>query len=80
MATKGPVLICWEDSQSPATGDWLWLNEIDADNLTVKSVGWIVLEDRKSITLAAHVATNGQMTGIMSIPRSAIRGRIKRLS
>lgn len=76
---RGPYLVIWEDSHSPESSSWIRGDEIDDSRIDVRSVGWIIKENRHTITLAAHVTPQGQFYGVMTVPRSAIRRRPKRL-
>lgn len=66
------VIIEWIDS----TGlSGVWQDDEAVQNLTldvIRSIGRVVYEDEKFITLAAHVSTN-QLAGVLCIPRIVIK-------
>jgi hypothetical protein len=66
------VLIEWEDAQSTHTG-WKPVAEaVDAGVALVKSVGWIIADSEKSITVAAHMH-GGDCDGDLTIPKGCIK-------
>lgn len=82
MATKlskRPVLIEWVDSHSPNCVGWIGPDEVPHHMTTCLSVGYILNEDKKTITLVAHVAGSeaDQVGGVMTIPTCAIVKRNK---
>jgi hypothetical protein len=73
-------LIEWNDSHSPNTSGWLSVDEVDTRPLKLKSVGYVIAECKRSVTLAAHVSASkncDQVCGVMSIPKSCIIKRKK---
>ena len=75
-----PVLIEWIDSHSPNTSSWVPVDEIDTRPLKLVSIGYVVAECKRSVTLAAHVSASkncDQVCGVMSIPKSCILKRQK---
>lgn len=67
------LLIEWMDSASLAGGG-VWKDVDEVKKLTpvrMRSAGWVVGEDRKSIVLAGHIAES-QCSGDLCIPKSAI--------
>lgn len=71
------VIIEWEDSHSPDCGVWIAEDEVNMDNLTLTSVGFVLKKTDKSITIAAHIHDGDndvcdQVAGVMTIPKSAI--------
>lgn len=69
------VLIHWVDSSS-RRGVWNPIEELQqgAVNLACVSVGFVLHEDTKNITLAAHI-TPQQAGGDLTIPQCAITRR-----
>ena len=65
----------WVDSSSAHAGN-VWLNDDDSHvkNLRCKSIGFIIKEDKASITIAGHDAGT-TVSGQMTIPKCAITKR-----
>lgn len=75
-ALENIVMIKWEDSYGVETG-WRNISDYSADSLIINSVGKIIYEDNKVISLAHNFAseTNNtpmQANGIMVIPKACI--------
>src|SRR5437588_120425 len=74
----GPlVLIEWTDSQSMlGGGPWTDAETIVSDlrPSSIRSVGWVLREDKASVTIVAHVSSQ-QVSGDLCIPKSAIAKR-----
>lgn len=73
-------LIEWEDSMSSAAG-WQELDH-EWECAVARSVGQVVFEDETRVTIAGHVIDAGptwemQAQGFMTIPKSAIRRRVR---
>lgn len=65
----------WVDSTSAHAGSvWLHDDESHVKNLLCKSVGFVVKEDKASITIAGHESVN-HVSGQMTIPKCAITKR-----
>ena len=66
----------WEDSFGTSSGMGPWV-EVDAgpEDTMCFSCGFVVKEDSQTITIAGHKACTGQFSGVMTIPKSAIRKR-----
>lgn len=67
------VLVEWLDSRRGE--GWTRLEDLELDNAIIKckSVGWVLAQDRSSLTLAGHIGENpAQCCGDMTIPRKAI--------
>lgn len=78
--TKTIELIEWEDSMSSAAG-WQELDR-EWECAIARSVGEVVFEDDTRVTIAGHVIDAGpawdrQAQGVMTIPKSAIRRRVR---
>jgi hypothetical protein len=78
--SRGPnvklVMVEWVDSCSYG-GIWKDPSELDGGAKTCFTVGWVIHENAKSLTLASSAglnATDGfdQVAGDMTIPRAAI--------
>lgn len=70
------VIVKWEDSYGVETG-WRDISDYSADSLVINSIGKIIYEDNKVISLAHNFAdeTNNtpmQANGIMVIPKACI--------
>jgi len=71
-------LIEWEDASTRS--GWQWLEDIKEDTnlLMIRSVGWVVYEDKNQLILGSHISGERNKTiqlGIsdcMSIPKSSI--------
>ena len=74
-----PELIKWLDSHSPAANIWIDKDEIDYSTLEINTVGYIIHECKKSITVASQVAVGNsdQVSGVISIPKCCILKRRK---
>lgn len=46
--------------------------EIPKDDLRCESVGWIIHEDKESISIAPHRSGNGSIDGVFRIPKCSI--------
>ena len=67
------VLVEWLDSRRGE--GWTRIDDLCADleATRCKSVGWIIAQDKNSLTLAGHLAENPeQCCGDMTIPAKAI--------
>jgi hypothetical protein len=77
MITKPLLMVRWVDSTTPRLG-WIRLVEWEgAGSLDCVSVGYLIADNEKSITVAPHLAypedeENCQGSGIIVIPRPAI--------
>src|SRR5580700_1324572 len=80
LQMRWPLLqVLWVDSTDPAN-DWLPLGDLEGypGSLDCTSVGWLVGEDKESVTLAAHLSYPEEecprVCGVISIPKAAILG------
>ena len=73
---KNQNMICieWEDSFGVSGEPWVEV-EPGPENAMCVSCGFVVKEDSQTLTIAGHKATTGQFSGVMTIPKSAIRKR-----
>ena len=73
MTEKGAlVLIHWLDSVSSGRF-WSHKEDVVRDGLEVESIGWVLFDDEKKITIAAHIGEHG-VGGDITIPKCAITG------
>ena len=73
------VYVQWMDSCGLNNG--VWKSRDDAEEmepLVIDSVGYVLKETEEHITIASHVCEH-QVSGEMSIPKSAIIGKPKAL-
>ena len=71
------VLVEWVDSHSMAVA---WSSKQDIIEaakgpITIQSVGWVVYEDDKVLTLIAHYGDENNCGGDVTIPKCAIQKR-----
>lgn len=75
------VLIEWEDSAQPVA-NWSWLDGSDWNQLVLcRSVGWLIHDGDTVKALAPNVGAypgdgddDKQISGVIRIPASAVRG------
>lgn len=72
----------WEDSAQPVPG-WQWAHNYESPEVVkCVSVGYLIAETKQALVLAPNVGGLGseqhQVSGIIRIPRSAVR-RMTRL-
>lgn len=68
------VHVKWEDSHVN-NGAWADPSDVKAWPLTIKTAGFLVAEDKKTITIASSVAKEGNWAGVIKIPKSCILKR-----
>lgn len=68
------VYVKWEDSHVNG-GVWVQSSDVKAWINTIKTVGFLVAEDKKTITIASSVAKEGDWAGVMKIPKSCVLER-----
>lgn len=76
MSKKQPIeRVVWVDSCTPR--GWTHRNDLKGYKATsCVSVGFVVSEDAKNLTLASHDnPSGGQVDGIMCIPKVSIKSR-----
>lgn len=70
-------LIEWYDAGGEAIG-WLPANDVDGDDTPlVTSVGWVVKETDRNVTLAMDLCEDGETNTRGRIPKGMIRNRTK---
>ena len=75
MATSKLVHIRWIDSCSPSDSDWHRLEELNLKALTCDTVGIVVDEDDRQISVASCVTEAGAIYGVITIPKCSILKR-----
>ena len=81
QAKLGPlVLIEWNDASSKLGGIWHDGDDVhDLAPLLVRSVGWIVREDKTAVVIAAHTHSSGdghRLGGDLCVPKAIISKRV----
>ncbi len=73
--SKDLIFIKWVDSHSPNFNGWVNEDEINNCVLTIFTVGWVIYEDDKIITVASQISAgddSDSVAGVITIPRVAI--------
>lgn len=66
------VYVEWFDAES--TDEWTFKAEVDHKIAVVKSIGWLIHDSKKSITLAQNYdSSNDAYSMLMKIPRGMIK-------
>jgi hypothetical protein len=77
------VQVEWEDSARPIPG-WQWIESYEIPKIVdCVSVGFLIAETKNALALAPNLGDIGQelqASGIIRIPKSAIRGAIRTLA
>jgi len=71
-----PELIEWEDIHTISNA-WVEYDEIDHSCPVVKTLGFVVKEDDKYITIVQTIAEDYQLLNGLVIPKSVIKNRKK---
>lgn len=71
------VYIQWVDSCSPSDSSWHKPEELNLNPLACETVGIVVSEDEKQISVASCKMENGSIYGVITIPKVAIIKRRK---
>jgi hypothetical protein len=67
-----PVYIAWEDSSS--RNGWLFIDEVDFSLSLINSIGYVVENGKKYITISTSKDDDGKIAmDALTIPKSAIR-------
>lgn len=64
----------WVDSVGPVRY-WEQMKDVDHRTSEINTVGWVIHENKKTVTVASSVSTSGCAGGIITIPKSAIAFR-----
>jgi len=77
MKADRPEIIIWLDSHSPKGGVWIDRDEVQHGVLKIISVGYVIHESKKSVTIASSLTGKGsnQVSGVMTIPKCSITER-----
>lgn len=75
MATSKLVHIQWLDSCSPSDAAWHEPKELNLKALTCDTVGILVAEDDKQLSVASCVMETGTLYGVITIPKCSILKR-----
>lgn len=80
MAKHKFEMIRWVDSHSPSAQIWIDPREVPTNQLGVVSVGAVLKETKKNLTIVSSICdgNHGQVSGVITIPKCAIKSR-KRL-
>ena len=65
----------WDDSASNINGVWKHLSALNNQSAQCRSVGFLLFEDHRCVTIACSVSDTDDVTGNMTIPKSAITKR-----
>lgn len=65
----------WEDSASAAGDAWKSIETRHARVVQCRTVGFVIKENSRSITLAGHLTDCEDMSGDLTIPKTAITKR-----
>ncbi len=74
LHNKNMIYLEWEDSAGVDGGPWIDSDDIPPE-MYCRSCGFIAKETESTITIAGHKASTGQYSGVLTIPKSAIRKR-----
>lgn len=75
MTTYALELVTWRDAGGEEDG-WKDPKDIDDENPIIQSVGWVVKETEKNVTLAMDLADDGDTHTRGRIPKGMIVSRI----
>ena len=72
------VLVQWEDGAQPVSA-WQWIDQYEVPEIVeCVSVGYLIAQTKNAVALAPNIGDikrdRGQASGIIRIPRAAIRG------
>jgi hypothetical protein len=73
------VRITWIDSHSPNMNLWVPREDIDHELLEIDTVGFVLHECKKSVTLASQIAlgNSASVAGVITVPKVCIKKRKK---
>lgn len=74
MKKRKLVIVHWIDSCG-VSPSWQHLSDVsDYEAVKIKSVGWIVHQDQRSISLCPNISKcdDPQVIGVMTIPKCAV--------
>ena len=67
---RRPVWIRWHDAAHVGAGEWL--SSLDDTAVIVHSVGVLIAKTKQHLVIAHSCDDAGNVTGVFSIPRSAV--------
>jgi hypothetical protein len=73
--TRKLLRLTWVDSCAPSDSGWHREGELNLKELTCETVGWLISEDKTSISVACSVMENETLYGVITIPKVAILSR-----
>lgn len=78
MSKRQPMYFQWLDSHSPSKGSSIWFlhEEINGDIDPIDTVGYVIKESKRSVTVASQIAEDC-VGGVITIPKCAIIKRKK---
>jgi hypothetical protein len=68
------IHVTWTDSAGPERY-WNHPEDFDTDPTTIETLGWLIHESKKAVTVVSSVSTSGCVGGSMTIPKIAITHR-----
>ena len=74
LRNQNMLYIEWDDSLGVEGNPWVEIDDLPENTLCV-SCGFVVKETGLILMIAGHKASTGQFSGVMTIPKSAIRKR-----
>jgi hypothetical protein len=67
---RRPVWVRWHDAAHVGAGEWL--TDLSDTAVTVHTVGILVRKTRQHLVIAHSCDSSGNVTGVFSIPRTAV--------
>lgn len=67
---RRPVWIRWHDAAHVGPGEWM--SELGDTGVTVHTIGILVRKTKQHLVVAHSADDAGNLTGVFSIPRSAV--------
>lgn len=75
MATESLELVVWTDSHG-CSSEWRDFSEAaEQEVIECQSVGWVIRDDDKALTIVPHMSATSHCCGDMTIPKVAITKR-----
>lgn len=68
-------LITWEDAGGEQDGGWQDPDDVDTTNSVIQSIGWVIKETEKNVTLSMDLSDDGQTHTRSRIPKGMIIAR-----
>ena len=76
MKRRHAYIIVWNDST--ALRGWHPINSPEHKTSSITSIGWIIKQEPKTVTITTSISQFGNVMDALSIPRNSIK-RMKRL-